>query len=217
MASPTSASSTGRLSPMFVASASTCITFWRVESAQTGGRPQKSSSPNRVPTASTTSAMFLTTAEAGETGCVTSGCPSGTMPLEPAPVVTGQPRCSARARASAPAPERCVPPPQWSNGIRASTSVSAARRTSSASAGARAVERYSSLFQTGALSASPRAMSRSSGTSMCTGPGRPVTATRKAWRTMSGIRFHWFTRALHLTAGLKYACWSSTCIPPRCG
>ena len=137
--------------------------------------------------ASTTSAMFLTIAEAVETGWVTRGCPSGTMPREPAPVVTGQPRCSASARSSAPAPERCVPPPQWISGSRALTSISAARRTISGSAGARPAARYSSRGHRARPRVRPSASAGLRGTRCAPGPGRPVTATSES--VAHGVRY----------------------------
>ena len=113
-----------------------------------------------------------------------------------------------RARAAPSyASEIWMPPPTSSSG-RSALAMSAAARVELCRIGPRAarlrLERAWVDPEIGSHRNRARRAQTSSGTSMTTGPGRPLVATAKARRTCSGMRLVTSTRITSFTAGLQH-------------
>ena len=119
---------------------------------------------------------------------IASGWVSTIDPRPPHELTTGEPRCSATACSSALAWAWMTPVPAWMSGRFAACSITAARRTSSGSAGSGVTRRYVCGGRTSDSATAGLEFIRFSGMSTWTTPGRPLHDTRNARRIISPIR-----------------------------
>ncbi len=150
--------------------------------------------PARVPTKHTRSAALTTrlalSREYVPTTPTESGWVPGMVSLPLADVATGIASASASATNAAPARDERTPPPATITGRCAS---SRARNATSRSVSSGAGRNGGTTANRGSMRASTLVSSMSSWPSLpwtcrCTGPGRPDTATRNAWRSRSATR-----------------------------
>ena len=188
-----------------------------------GRLPSQSQDDRRHPASSTTSASrrarITPSPPISPPWPKNPGSPVGTTPRPICVVVAAAPSRAPSARSSAVAPARTTPPPATSRGRSAERSSRAASSTSPA-AGRGAGDSTTGSSSAGSPISAATART-SAGSSRCTGPGLPDSASRTAARTSSGIRSGDRATALHFVVA-RIRPWTSAAIAspeaayPRC-